>query len=265
MISVMSLLLVIALSMLVIKIGSIALLMTGLSEEVAKFQSLSAFSGTGFTTTESESILKVPIRRKIISVLIRLGSVGVVTSISTLLLSFLGAGAATTERLLVLAVGVVVLLLLARNKTFNRLLNPLIERMLSRYTVLDLRDYVSLLHLQEDYRIAEIDIREHNWLANRTIEDLNLIDEGILVLGVKRSGEEYVGVPPIDLKLRPRDLLVLYGRKKRLKELSTRGSGNKEAHRKAMDQNKREVEGQRAQMERMNAKGNREKEANKHV
>ena len=217
MVSVMSLLLVIALSMLVIKIGSIALLMTGLSEEVAKFQSLSAFSGTGFTTKESESILKVPIRRKIVSLLIRLGSVGVVTSISTLLLSFLGAGSATVERLLVLGTGVVVLLILARNKTFNRLLNPVIERMLSKYTSLDLRDYVSLLHLKEDYRIAEIDIRQHNWLANQTIQDLNLIDEGVLVLGVKRYGEEYIGVPPTDLRLRAHDLLVLYGRKKRLK------------------------------------------------
>lgn len=254
MISVMSLLLVIALSMLVIKIGSIALLMTGLSEEVAKFQSLSAFSGTGFTTTESESILKVPIRRRIISVLIRLGSVGVVTSISTLLLSFLGAGDATTERLLVLGLGIVILLLLARNKAFNRVLNPVIERMLFRYTALDLRDYVSLLHLQEDYRIAEIDIREHNWLANRSIQDLNLIDEGVLVLGVKRSGEEYIGVPPTDLRLRPRDLLVLYGRKKRLKELANRGSGNQEAHHEAIDQNKKDVEGQRAQTERMNSK-----------
>ena len=254
MVSVMSLLLVIALSILVIKIGSIALLMTGLSEEVAKFQSLSAFSGTGFTTTESESILKVPIRRRIISVLIRLGSVGVVTSISTLLLSFLGAGGATTERLLVLGLGIVILLLLAKNKAFNRILNPIIERMLSRYTALDLRDYVSLLHLKEDYRIAEIDIREHNWLANQTIKDLNLTDEGVLVLGVKRAGEEYVGVPPTDLRLRPRDLLVLYGRKKRLKELAKRGSGNEEAHHKAMDQNKRDVAGQRAQMERMNAK-----------
>ncbi|WP_029037082.1 TrkA C-terminal domain-containing protein [Salinimicrobium xinjiangense] len=253
MISVMSLLLVIALSMLVIKIGSIALLMTGLSEEVAKFQALSAFSGTGFTTTEAESILKVPIRRRIISVLIRLGSVGVVTSISTLLLSFLGAGSATTERLLVLGLGVVVLLILAKNKTFNRLLNPVIERLLSRYTALDLRDYVSLLHLQEDYRIAEIDIREHNWLANQTIQDLNLTDEGVLVLGVKRAGEEYLGVPPTDLRLRPRDLLVLYGRKKRLKELATRGGGNKEAHQEAKDQNKKDVEGQRAQLERMNA------------
>lgn len=252
MISVLSLLIVIALSMLVIRIGSVALLMTGLSEEVAKFQSLSAFSGTGFTTTESESILNVPIRRRIITMLIRLGSVGVVTSISTLLLSFVGAGQATTNRLLVLLVGVAGLWILSRNRAFNRMLTPLIEKMLSRYTSLDLRDYVSLLHLREDYRIAEIDIREYAWLANRTLEDLDLVEEGVLVLGVKRAGEEYVGVPPADLCLRPKDLLIIYGRKHRLDELSKRESGNQQAHDEARAQNKHDLEGQRRQMKRMN-------------
>lgn len=252
MVSVLSLLLVIALSMLVIKIGAVALLMTGLSEEVAKFQALSAFSGTGYTTTESESILKVPIRRRIITALIRLGSVGVVTSISTLLLSFIGAGEATIERLVVLGSGVVILFFLARSHRFDRLITVIIKRLLSRYSALDLRDYVSLLHLQEDYSIVEIDISEHNWLANRPIEDLDLNEEGVLVLGVKREGQEYVGVPPTDLCLRPRDLLVLYGRTERLQELSTRSSGNKMAHQAAMAENRKDLEGQREQLKRMN-------------
>lgn len=241
--------------MLVIKIGAIALVMTGLSEEVAKFQSLSAFSGTGFTTTESESILNVPIRRRIITMLIRLGSVGVVTSISTLLLSFLGAGQATSERILVLAIGVVGLWFLSRNKAFNRILTPVIERLLSRYTSLDLRDYVSLLHLREDYRIAEIDIRDYSWLANQTLQDLDLVEEGVLVLGVKRTGEEYIGVPPADLFLRPKDLLILYGRKHRLDELSRRESGNKKAHNEAMVENQYDLEGQRKKTDRMNREG----------
>ncbi|SDL75372.1 TrkA-C domain-containing protein [Salinimicrobium catena] len=252
MVSVISLLIVIALSMLVIRIGAVALLMTGLSEEVAKFQSLSAFSGTGFTTTESESILNVPIRRKIITLLIRLGSVGVVTSISTLLLSFVGAGQATSERLIVLLIGVGGLYFLSRNKAFNRVLTPMIEKILSRYTSLDLRDYVSLLHLKEDYRIAEIDIREHAWLADKTIEELDLVEEGVLVLGVKRTGEEYVGVPPADLRLKAKDLLIIYGKKNRLDELSKRESGNEEAHDEAKAQNKIDQQGQRRQTERMN-------------
>jgi NhaP-type Na+/H+ or K+/H+ antiporter len=92
MVSVVSLLLVLALSMLVIRVGAVAFLMTGLSEEVARFQSLSAFSGTGFTTDEAETVVKDPARRRIATLLIRLGAIGVVSSIATLLLSFVGAG-----------------------------------------------------------------------------------------------------------------------------------------------------------------------------
>lgn len=40
----------IAISMLIVRAGVITLMMTGMSYEKAKFQSLSAFRGTGFTT-----------------------------------------------------------------------------------------------------------------------------------------------------------------------------------------------------------------------
>lgn len=252
MISVVSLLIVLALSMLVIRIGAVAFLMTGLSEEVAQFQALSAFSGAGFTTNEAENIVKHPARRKIASMLIRLGSVGVVSSIATLMLSFVGAGQATPERLLVLVLGIFVLVGLAQSRIFNRMLTPLIERLLARYTRLDLRDYASLLHLRKDYRIVEIEIGEYTWLANHTIGELNLGDEGILVLGVKRSDEDYIGAPPKELCLRPGDLLVLYGRKHRLDELSTRALSNQAAHREAKAEHKRDLDEQRKQLERMN-------------
>ena len=60
-----SLLLVASLSLLVIRVGSVALSMTGLSEEVASFQSLSAFSGAGFTTEEAERTIAYPARRRV--------------------------------------------------------------------------------------------------------------------------------------------------------------------------------------------------------
>ncbi|HEX4666090.1 MAG TPA: hypothetical protein VH207_05780 [Chthoniobacterales bacterium] len=116
MVSVFFLLLVVALSLLIIRVGSVAFLMTGLSEEVSQFQSLSAFSGTGFTTDEAETIVQHPARRRIAALLIRLGSVGLVTSIAPLLLSFVGAGSATPERLLVLGAGGLALFVLGRSR-----------------------------------------------------------------------------------------------------------------------------------------------------
>ena len=54
MIAVISLLVTLALSALVTRIGAVALSLTGMSREVARFQSRSAYSGCGFTTREAE-------------------------------------------------------------------------------------------------------------------------------------------------------------------------------------------------------------------
>lgn len=241
MVAVASLLVVIALSLLVVRVGAVALELTGLSEDVARFQALSAFSGAGFTTTETESVVTHPARRGVVAVLIRLGSVGIVTAISSLLLSFVGAGEATPDRLGVLVLGVVALLALARSRWFNRLLTPLIERTLQRYTTLDLRDYADLLSLGEDYRIVEIDVDEDSWLADQRLDELSLTDEGVLVLGVIRGDGSYLGAPQPDTRLEVGDTIVSYGRGGRLEELSERRPGDAEAHRRAVAAHARDV------------------------
>ena len=61
-------------SFVVVRIGAIAFQLTGLEWSLAKFQALSCFSGTGFTTKESELITSNKQRRKIASILIILGN-----------------------------------------------------------------------------------------------------------------------------------------------------------------------------------------------
>lgn len=235
MIAVASFLLVLLLSLLVIRIGAVALVMTGLSRDIAQFQALSAFSGAGFTTDEAESLLEDPARRQIIAVLIRLGSVGVATSIATLLLSFIETGGATLERLLVLFVGVGGLYLLARSPFFDQVITPVIEWGLNRYTELELRDYANLLNLYSDYQVVEIEVKDDTWLSEQSLEELHLTDEGVLVLGIDRPGEEYIGAPPSELRLLPGDCLVAYGGERHLQELATREAGDVEAHREAVN------------------------------
>ena len=70
-------------SFIIVRIGAIAFELTGLDWPMATFQSLSYFSGTGFTTRESELITGHPQRRKIASVLMILGNAGLVTLIAT--------------------------------------------------------------------------------------------------------------------------------------------------------------------------------------
>ena len=83
-----SLLTAIVFSILVTRIAAVAFTLTGLSRDVADLQGLSAFSGVGFTTSESDHITEHPARRRILMLVIRLGNIGVVTVISSLVLTF---------------------------------------------------------------------------------------------------------------------------------------------------------------------------------
>lgn len=59
-IGVIAFLIVLTLSLVITRIATVALTMTGLSSEAAEFQARSAFTGTGFTTAEAEKIVNHP-------------------------------------------------------------------------------------------------------------------------------------------------------------------------------------------------------------
>lgn len=84
---------VLSLSLIITRIATIALALTGLSEEAARFQARSAFTGTGFTTSEAEKVVNHPVRRRIIILLMVARSAGLVSIVISLVLSFGGSGA----------------------------------------------------------------------------------------------------------------------------------------------------------------------------
>lgn len=234
----LALLVVAGVSMLAVRVGAVALRMTGLSEEVARFQARSAFTGVGFTTDESEQVIAYPARRDVVRALMFAGNVGTVTAISSLVLSFVG-GRASPLRLGVVVGAALALFALARSERFDRLLTPIIERALSRHADYRLRDYSSLLHLHRDYRVAEITVGADDWLASASLSDLDLTAEGVVVLGIRRRDGTYVGAPPPDEEITPGDTLVAYGRGDRLRELSERAADDVSAHEDAKDDHRR--------------------------
>ena len=72
--------------LLVFWIGSIALEATGMPRTKARFQVLSAITGTGFTTSEAESVVNHPKRRRIATWLIFIGNTGVIAFVIALIL-----------------------------------------------------------------------------------------------------------------------------------------------------------------------------------
>lgn len=237
MLAIISLLIIISLSVLITRIASTALIHTGLSKESASFQARSAFTGVGFTTSESENIVNHPIRRKIIFILFFLGNVGLISTISSLILSF---GSTNTFQITILTAGLVVLWLLAQSEWIEEKLSHIINRLLNRYTTLDIHDYYSLLHLSDNYRVSRINIEDGDWLADKTLSKVKLRDEGVIVLGIKREDGDYIGAPRGQTKIYPGDTLLLYGRASLLESLDERAgnsAGDKEHDAAVIDQN----------------------------
>jgi len=221
-----SVLIVVFVSLLIARVGTVALTLTGMSRESSRFQARSAFFGVGFTTNEAESVVGHPVRRRIIMWLILLGNVGVLSTVGTLLISFTGPSDTLTAVLILLG-GILVLGFLAFSKPVDRVLTRIIRRALRRWTDLDVRDYAGLLELGEGYAVAELEVDPQDWVAGRPLSDLTLRDEGVVVLGIRRKGE-YVGAPDGHTPIEAGDVLVLYGREEAVEELDRRAHDSHE-------------------------------------
>lgn len=233
--AIISLLVIISLSVLATRIGALALVHTGLSKEAAKFQARSAYMGVGFTTSESELVVNDPVRRKILTILIFLGNAGIITTISSVIFSFISieeSGFFSTE-VVVLISGLLLLIFLSRSKFIDRKLSAVIDRALQRYTDLDVKDYYSLLHLEEDYRVSELKASGDDWLSGETLIDLQLDAEGVRVLGIKRENGNYIGAPVGKTQIRKGDIVILYGKTSTLQSIENRkkGSSGDDEHR----------------------------------
>lgn len=234
MIAAATVILTVVVYILISRVATVALAVTGLSRESARFQARSALSGAGYGTSEAEQVLNHPVRRRIIMILMLVGNAGVVTIIAALVLSFTGAGdrGQALLRLGLLIVGALGVLALARNERVDRRLSQLIARLLRQYTDLDTRDYARLLKLSGRYAVDEAHVRAGSWLVTDHLVDRRLTDEGIVVLGITRADGTYIAVPRGYTPIRPGDTVILYGHAEQLAALDARPRGPEgdEAH-----------------------------------
>ena len=211
----------------VIKIGAAAFELTGLNSEQANFQSVSAFTGTGFTTRESELVTAHKDRRKIASVLMILGNAGFVTLIATLVTTINSSGPVALiipalERFVpkssiqYVNLAIVFILLFIIYKIFHssRLSSLLISKIQDQMVdkkLLQRAKFEELLLNAKGYGISQIQLTKNNPLTGKTISESKLRANDILVLSVERDQEHLVN-PVATTKLRPHDTLVCFGK-----------------------------------------------------
>jgi len=227
MIAAISLFVVIFLSVLTTRIATIALTHTGLSKESARFQARSALTGSGFTTSESEKVVAHPVRRRIILLLMLVGNAGLVTAVSSLILTFVitESNFSLISSIVIIVGGISGIWWAAQSEMVDRFLSRIIDKALRRYTSIDVRDYAAILHLAGDYQITELRVDAGDWITNKKLEELKLSHEGIMVLGIQREKGNYIGTPAGETKILAKDVLTIYGRASSFESLDNRKKG----------------------------------------
>jgi hypothetical protein len=202
---------VILFSYLLIRAAAIALMLTGLEEKKARFQALSAFTGTGYTTREAEMVMNHDSRRRIMSLLMLLGHAQVVTVIITTTSSIIfNRGFHVPLNIVFLALGIYLIYRLGRNRGLTRKWDAFIKERLIKWPEFEEGKTENLLHLGEGYVLVRTSVIKGSPLIGLSLADSQIKKKGLLILGIER-GSEWRPVPEATQKLVEGDRLVVYG------------------------------------------------------
>lgn len=226
MIAILSLLLVVLLLVTAARVATVALVSTGMSDEIAAFQARSALMGVGYTTRESEQIVNHPVRRRIVLWLMTLGNAGIITGVASLMLGFTGSDSAQTlTRTALLVGGLVALVLMISSPRLHRVQTRAIRWALTKFTSVENRDLAPLLRFSHDFTVSELYARDGDWIVGRPFSELHLSREGIAVLAIHRADGTFHGAPHGGTIAHPGDTLIAYGKLENLASLDDRRAG----------------------------------------
>ena len=217
-------------SFIVVRIGAIAFQLTGLEWSLAKFQALSCFSGTGFTTREAELIVGHPRRRRIASILMVLGNAGLVAMIATFANSMRPAWLGVSSRLRWLWIGFGPLVnltviagsifLLWRFFTRSQRAKDFTDYLRSRIRRSGIVESVSVEELMVSsggYGVVRAEINAGSPLIGKTLANSRLRDKDITVLVVRRNDEPMANPLP-DTQIQTGDRLLCFGKLDQMRE-----------------------------------------------
>ena len=217
-------------SMLFTRLATGALIATGMPPEIAAFQARSAFTGTGFTTTEAENVVNHPVRRKVLATTMLVGNLGTPTLVVSVLVGLIGPGPGDTPERLVVGVGSLLALLVVLN------LPPVtgaLERLGERYARRRLTPAVGeelreLVDVGDGWVVAEVEVTRRPELGPRSLRGLDRALPDLRLLGVRRAdalGGHLLAEPPEDLDLAAGDALVVFGTRGRVARLASTHPG----------------------------------------
>ena len=233
--SVMLFIIVLVASFIIVRVGAVAFQLTGLEWSLAKFQSLSCFSGTGFTTREAELITGDKRRRRIASFLMVLGNAGLVTMIATVasalnpqntMLGWLSESflpykmpdlAVRWVNITIIVIALFIVYKIFTNKNFMQKLTSYLRKKILKKEFFKPVSFEELLLLTGGYGITRLEVAGGNSLIDKNLAESELRKNDITVLAILR-GDNTMPNPSADTKIQRSDELVLFGKLENIRE-----------------------------------------------
>jgi hypothetical protein len=213
------LLIAILISFIIVRIGGFALELTGIEPDVARFQALSAFSGTGFTTREAERVVGNKTRRRIVTILIILGNAGTVTVIATLVLSFsqVSGYALFFIRLAIILVGIFGLYQLIIRTGARRGMPAWVQRSIMSRVLRGAPAVEEIYRPERNWAVSVVIVKKGSKNIGLSVGDI--ASEGdIEILGIDRV-DNYLNRPNWDERMAEGDRLLVYADRKAVKRI----------------------------------------------
>ncbi|MDH4238452.1 MAG: hypothetical protein OEW48_02710 [Phycisphaerae bacterium] len=217
---------VIIVSFIVVRIGAIAFQLTGLEWSLAKFQALSCFTSTGFTTREAELVTSDPRRRRIASVLIVLGHAGFVTMIATfantirpratrLSIPFVPAYVPPWLQpwinLIIIVAAIYIIYKVFTNTKLARKLTDALRKRIIKKDIIKSVSCEELALATGGYGVSKIQVSEGNPIVGKVLSESGLRKDDITVLAIIRD-ESTIPNPDANRKILSGDELICFGK-----------------------------------------------------
>jgi hypothetical protein len=219
----------------IVQIGAIAFELTGMTWQQSKFQALSCFTGTGFTTRESELVAGNPQRRKVASVIMILGHAGDLSLIATFVNYLRTIFEGDTVHYLPLTsiivpvaiwqIGKLIILLIILYFVYSYFFKSMawkkiavrIKKRLKNGKLVSNATFEEMTLGNSDFGVLRFIIKENDEFVNKTIieSDFKALT-GSQILTIERN-YEIVPNPSPETKLLKDDVLYCFGKKKGFK------------------------------------------------
>ncbi|KIL73008.1 TrkA C-terminal domain-containing protein [Bacillus badius] len=199
----------------VIEISVILFNLTGLEEEVSRYQVVSMLTNTGFTTDEAQLIIDHPVRRRLSMFLILFGAFSlavIISSITNILSSDL-----RLKELMIINLVLLVLLMTGKTPIIRKKLKTKLNSEMEKKLEISELPIKDALYLEEDDLVTDIVIEEDSPFIDAKAKDIIGKEEDISILFIKR-GKVSIRHKLYDETLHEGDQLFIYGNKQAIEK-----------------------------------------------